>query len=105
MNKTDKRVKFLSKSDLLRSAFFQYGDPAIAALYEKGYSYPNAKEILENLYFLRPGNEKINALSAIRKELEEKNLLEVHADFSACSMRKAFISARIMPRIRKLPAF
>jgi len=81
LNKTDKRVKFLSKSDLLRSAFFQYGDPAIAALYEKGYSYPNAKEILENLYFLRPGNEKINALSAIRKELEEKNLLEIHADF------------------------
>lgn len=81
LNETDKRVKFLTKTDLIRYASFQYDDRALARLCEEGYSYANAKEILENLRFLRAGNEKINALLEIKRELDEKNLLEYTPNF------------------------
>lgn len=80
-NSLDIRLKFLSKEDIFQNAFFSYDDEAIIYLTKKGYSYSNAKEILDNLYFVKPLNKKLTNLSNILNELNEKNLISKNLMF------------------------
>lgn len=74
-NSTNFNLKYLTKEELIKNFIFNYDDRAIAYLMTKGYSFSNAKEILENLYFVKKGNDKLNKLFAIKEELIQKDLL------------------------------
>jgi len=73
-------VKFLTKSEFLRKKYFDYDEKAIKYLIDTyDFSVPNAKEILDSLYYVdidqHYDNEKLDGLVAYQKELKEKGLL------------------------------
>ena len=78
-NLLDCDIKFISKEELKKNSLFDYDDRSIAYLIKKGFSYSNAKELIENLYFLdetkRGISEKIDSLLDIYNELIERKLL------------------------------
>lgn len=89
-NKLDISLKFISKEELFRKCFFDYDDRAILYLINKGYSYSNAKEILSNLYFVEPKNEKLKFLSQIREELKQNDLI-IEESFHIFNNRKVYL--------------
>ncbi len=92
INLLDIRVKFLSKEEIFQNAFFSYDDEAIIYLIKKKYSYSNAKEILNNLYFVKPLNEKLTNLNNILSELDENNLIRKNPMFfSLFKNKKVYI--------------
>ena len=75
INKLDCSVKVITKNELLENISFKYDDEAIVFLMSKGYSYSNAKEVLDNLHFIKEGNDKLSTLSLLKKELIENKLI------------------------------
>ena len=72
----DYSIKYLSKNELISSLTFSYDDEAILYLLNKGYSFDNALEILNNLNFIKKGNDKLDLLFSIKEELISNNLLK-----------------------------
>ncbi len=72
-------VSFMSLEEYKKNLFFDYDYKAIKYLSDKyQLSVNNAKEIIENLYYVEDkdyGNEKLDNLVKYKKELIENNLL------------------------------
>ena len=78
----DKKIvdaKFMDLNEYRRNWFFDYDLKSIKYLVDKyGLSINNAKEIIENLYYLEDKNyddEKLNKLLSYKKELDDNGLL------------------------------
>lgn len=74
-------VKYISKGTLISSLTFSYGKDALIYLIRKGYSYDNAKEILDNLNFVKNGTDKLDLLVSLKEELTKENLLKKNSLF------------------------
>lgn len=75
-------VKYISKSELISSLTFSYDYKAVIHLMNnRGYSFTNAKEILDNISFLKGGTSKLDKLLEIREELIKKNLISKNEIF------------------------
>lgn len=79
------KYKIITKSELTKKLFFDYDEKAIYYLIkEKNYTYENAKELLNNMYYIKDinyGNEKLDNLVKLKNELKEKNLLTIDRFF------------------------
>lgn len=78
----DKKIvdaKFMDLNEYRRNWFFDYDLKSIKYLVDKhGLSINNAKEIIENLYYLEDKNyddEKLNKLLSYKKDLDDNGLL------------------------------
>lgn len=74
-NPLKKSIKIISKEELVENTFFSYDDRAIIHLMNKGISFNNAQEIIDNLYYVKPINDKLNNLIRIKDELESLGLI------------------------------
>lgn len=75
-------VKYISKSELISSLTFSYDYKAVIHLMNnRGYSFTNAKEILDNISFLKGGTSKLDKLLEIREELIKNNLIRKNEIF------------------------
>ena len=74
-------VKYISKGTLISSLTFSYGNDAIFYLMNKGYSYDNSKEILDNLNFVKNGTDKLDLLMSLKEELIKNDLLKTNPLF------------------------
>lgn len=75
-------VKYISKSELISSLTFSYDYKAVIYLMNnRGYSFTNAKEILDNISFLKGGTSKLDKLLEIREELIKNNLIRKNEIF------------------------
>ena len=75
-------VKYISKSELISSLTFSYDYKAVIHLMNnRGYSFTNAKEILDNISFLKGGTSKLDKLLEIREELIKNNLISKNEIF------------------------
>lgn len=74
-------LKFVTKENVVNSLTYSFDDKAVLYLQDKGYSFSNALEILENLKFITAGSNKLNKLLQIKEELNEKNLLVYNPHF------------------------
>lgn len=94
-NLLDYDIKFISKEELKKNSLFDYDDFSIAYLIKKGFSYSNAKEMIENLYFLdetKKGiSEKIDSLLDIYHELIENKLLFFYPNYKYLFSNKKVI--------------
>lgn len=72
-------VKFMDLNEYKRNWFFDYDTKTIKYLCDKyGFSINNAKEIIDNLYYLEDRkyeSDKLNHLLSYKKELDDNNLL------------------------------
>lgn len=71
-------VNFMILEEYKKNYFFDYKISAIKYLTNKGLSVNNAKEIIENIYYVEDkeyNNNKLNKLVEYKKELEENKLL------------------------------
>ncbi len=72
-------IKFVDLNEYKRNRLFDYGLDAVKYLVDKhGLSVGNAKEILNNIYYVENmeyGNEKLDNLVKFRRELENNGLL------------------------------
>lgn len=70
-------IKILTEGELKKHLFFDYDEKTIHYLVNQNISYSNAKEILNNLYYIddKTNNEKQDYLKNIYKKLIENNLL------------------------------
>lgn len=68
--------KLLDMSFIKKKLTYDYDDRSLIFLHRKGYSYANAKDILDNLLFLKEGvSDKVDNLIAIKQQLDDENLL------------------------------
>lgn len=71
-------VSFMSLQEYIKNYFFDYGIEAIKYLTQEGLSVDNAKEVLNNLYYVenkKYNNEKLDVLVEYKKKLDKENLL------------------------------
>ena len=68
-------IKYYSKSELINLLSCSYTDQTIVYLMNKGYSYSNTIEILDNIGFVKKGTNKLNLLVDLKEELEDDYLL------------------------------
>lgn len=78
-NKEILDIKFIDLNEYKRNRFFDYGFDTVKYLVDShGLSVSNAKEILNNIYYVEDkeyGNRKLDNLVRIKRELENNNLL------------------------------
>ena len=75
-------VKFITKQELLKNVYFDYDYRAIQYIHDKHKChFDNAKEIIDNLYNIKNGTEKLNNLVDIYNDLCEKKLLKFNKLF------------------------
>ncbi len=88
-----KRIKFISKSEVLNNGKYNYDFKAILYLKDKyHYSFDNAEEILNNLYDVDLSNSKFKKLSLIIDDLKEQNLISKNNYFKYLfNNKKCFI--------------
>ena len=73
-------VKFTDRNEYRKRWFFDYDTEALRYVTDRCHlSIDNARELLQNLYYVEPdkvyGNEKLDGLVRLRKELDERGLL------------------------------
>ena len=73
-------VKFLDLNEYRKRWFFDYDTEAVRFVMKRNnISIDNAKELLQNLYYVEKGkdygNEKLDSLVRLREELDERGLL------------------------------
>ena len=72
-----KHIKYIDKAEVLENTYFNYDYSAILYLHKQyNFSFPIAKEILDNLTSLEGNNEKINKLNKIYLDLKSNKLLQ-----------------------------
>ncbi len=72
-----KHVKFISKNELIESCYFTYSYNAVKYLKDKyNYILENSNEVLNNLWGIKPYNEKLDLLNSIYEELNTQGLLD-----------------------------
>lgn len=77
-NKLILNIKFMTKSEYLKSIKYDYNIETIHFLKEKGMKVENAITILDNLYYIEDkkyNNEKLDYLVKIKNELDSHGLL------------------------------
>lgn len=83
--------KFITKEELFNNVYFSYDKKAILYLMKKNYSYESSLEILQNLNFIKGGNNKLDELSSLKEELLNNNLLKTNKNFLLLLKKQIYV--------------
>lgn len=74
--------KIIDVKEVINKLTYEYDYRSLLCVHRLGYSYHNAKEIIENLRFLKENvSLKVDDLIAIKKTLDQENLLQYNHDY------------------------
>ncbi len=96
-------VKYMSKNDIMKNAFFDFDLKAIMHVKSNfNYSFSNSKEILNNLYGIKKHNAKLDLLYDIYQSLLKNDLLKLNPLFKLIFKNKKVLVYRYHEQDREL---